>query len=414
MVYFLHVRGGMRPLRRILYGVTSWRDGSGPPILAAAETITLMHHWEEEVSMWKKALKITGGVLLAIVALLWLYKAYSDAHYFDNYDPSAPLNITVLETQEVNKDTPEKGYTLTKFTFDGFEGEKVPTYMTMPLKRAGKKLPAIVFLHGIGQNKEFLKEITLPFSQTGFAFLSFDQFMQGERKLPKGTSALASAKAFMQRPAKTVNETRRLIDYLAELPEIDARRIYLVGASYGAITGSTVLAKDKRLAAGVLVYGGGDLGKLIDSVATHLGVAAALGMIDGKNVNPEKPPLPKLTDSQERKTGLVISCVVPIARYFLGAADPIHYVDRIAPTPVYFQNGKFDVLVPAPAGEALQQAAGEPKKITWYDSDHVGIDLEQTKQVLRDALKWLVEQDAPYRSEEEKVKELPIFDVQRT
>ena len=364
--------------------------------------------------MWKKVLKIAGGVLLTLVVVFGLFKAYSDAHYFDNYDPKAPLNVTVLETQQVDKETPEKSYAITKFTFDGYKGEKVPTLMAMPLKRTGKKLPAIIFLHGIGQNKNFLKEITAPFNQTGFAFLSFDQYMQGERKLPDKASALATARAFKERPAKTINETRRLIDYLADHPDIDPQRIYLVGASYGAITGSTVMAMDKRIRAGILVYGGGDLGKLLNSTAGHLGVAAGLGMIDAKNIDPEKPPLPKLTAFQNGVSGLIISCIVPVGRYFLGVSDPIHYVGKISPTPVYFQNGRYDVLVPAAAGQALQDAAKEPKKITWYDSDHVGIDLGQTTQVLRDALKWLVEQDDPLRAPEDKVKELPSFDLKKS
>ena len=359
--------------------------------------------------MWKKILKIAVALLVAIVVLLWSIKAYKDAHYFDNYDPSAPLNITVSETQEVNKETPEKGYVITKFTFDGYKGEKVPTLMSMPMVRKARKLPVIIFLHGIGQNKNFLKEITAPFNQTGFAFVSSDQFMQGERKLPDNAKPLEHGRAFVVRPAKTINETRRLIDYLSAHPDIDPTRIYLVGASYGAITGSTVMARDKRIRAGILVYGGGDLGKLIDSVASHLGAAVLLRMIDGKDLNPEKPPLPTLTPTQQRVTGLLISCVIPIARYFLGASDPIHYVGQISPTPVYFQNGTHDVLVPAAAGKALQDAAKEPKKITWYDSDHVGIDREQTKQVLLDALKWLLEQDDPVRTPEEKVKELPTF-----
>ncbi len=95
-------------------------------------------------------------------------------------------------------------------------------------------------------------------------------------------------------------------------------------------------------------------------------------------------------------------------------ADPIHYAGRISPTPVYFQNGKYDVLVPAAAGHALQDAAREPKKITWYDSDHVGIDLEQTKQVLRDGLQWLLQQDDSFRNPAERVTNLPPFEVNRT
>jgi dienelactone hydrolase len=364
--------------------------------------------------MWQKILKGALGVLLALVVLLWAIKVYRDAHYFDNYDPSAPLNVTVSETTEVNKDTPEQDYTITKFTFDGYKGEKIPTLTSMPMNRRGKKLPVVIFLHGIGQNKNFLKEITAPFNQVGFAFVSFDQYTQGERKLGGKKSFLAGLQAFAQRPAKTINETRRLIDYLLTRPDIDPQRIYLVGASYDAVTGSTVLAKDKRLRSGVMVYGGADFSKLLDSYANHLGVAVALGLIDGKNLNPEKPPLPKLTPSQERKVGIVLGCIKPIARYFIGVADPIHYADQISPRPVYFQNGTHDVLVPASAGQALQDAAKEPKKITWYESDHVGIDLEHTKRVLGDGLKWLLEQDDPFRAPEERVPNLPPFEINET
>jgi len=336
-------------------------------------------------------------------------KIVTAEHYFDNYDPSAPLNVTVDETTEVNKEAPETGYTITKFTFDGYKGEKIPTLMSLPMNHKGEKLPVIIFLHGIGQNKNFLKEITAPFNQAGFAFVCFDQYTTGERKLEGKQSYLDGLEAFAQRPAKTINETRRLIDYLSTRPDIDHQRMYLVGASYGAITGTTVLAKDKRLRAGVLVYGGGDLSKLLDSYAYHLSAAVALGLIDGRNLNPEKPPLPVLTPAQERQVGMVLDLIKPFASHFLGVADPIHYAGQISPTPVYFQNGTHDVLVSAAAGRALQEAAKEPKKITWYESDHVGIDVEQTKQVLADGLKWLLDQDNPLRAPAEKVTNLPVF-----
>jgi dienelactone hydrolase len=359
----------------------------------------------------RKLLKIALGVLLTVVVLLWAIKAYRDAHYFDNYDPRAPLNVAVNEITEVNKETPGQGYRITKFTFDGYKNEKIPTLISMPMKRAGKKLPAVIFLHGIGQNKNFLKEITAPFNEAGFAFLCFDQYTQGERRLGGKPSFLARLKALAQRSAKTINETRRLIDYLSAHPDIDPQRIYLVGASYGAVTGTTAMARDKRLRAGVMVYGGGDLGKLLDSYANHLSVAVILGLIDGKNLNPEKPPLPKLTPSQERQVGIVIACLKPLVRYFLGVADPIHYAGRISPRPMYFQNGRHDVLVPASAGKALQDAAREPKKITWYESDHVGIDREHTKRVLADGLNWLLEQDDQFRAPEERLANVPPFEI---
>ncbi len=364
--------------------------------------------------LWKRILKGAVGILVALALMLWAIKAYRDAHYFDNYDPLAPLNITTGEVTEVPGETPEAGYTITQFTFDGYKGEKIPTLISRPARLGSGKLPVVIFLHGIGQNKNFLKRITAHFNRAGFALVSFDQYTQGDRKLRGKVSALARAEAFLQRAGKTINETRRLMDYLSTNPDLDLQRIYLVGASYGAITGSIVMARDKRLRAGVMVYGGGDFRKLLDSYANHLGVAAAMGLIDGRNLNPEKPPLPKLSASQERKVGFVIACLTPIARYLLGVADPIYYAGQISPTPVYFQNGKNDVLVPAAAGHALQDAAKEPKKITWYDSDHVGINMEHTRRVLDDGLKWLLEQDAPLRPPDQRMTNLPPFQIKGT
>ncbi|MDX9974300.1 MAG: alpha/beta fold hydrolase [FCB group bacterium] len=363
--------------------------------------------------MWKKKLGIAAGILAVIVILLWGRKAYLDAHYFDNYDPGAPLNIATIETTEAGNSTPEEGYTVTKFTFDGFKGEKVPSLICIPMKDPGKKRPAVIFLHGIGQDKDFVRVIAPPFMRSGFALVSFDQFTQGERKIRK-KSLMSGLSDFTERPAKTVNETRRLVDYLGTRDDIDPQRIYLVGASYGAVTGSTVLAMDKRVRAGVLVYGGGDFGKLLDSYANHLAVAVGLGMIDGKGLNPEKPPLPTLSASQEWKIGVVLGCAIPLGRYLFGVADPIHYADEIAPTPVYFQNGLYDVLVPAAAGKALQDAAREPKKITWYESDHVGINVKDTQRVLADGLNWLLEQDNPLRAPEDKAPALTNFDLDKT
>jgi dienelactone hydrolase len=100
--------------------------------------------------------------------------------------------------------------------------------------------------------------------------------MQGERKLRGKASFLTRFKAFAQRGAKTVNETRGLIDYLSTHPDIDPKRIYLVGASYGAVMGSIVMAQDKRLRAGVMVYGGrrpGQVAGLACQSVGHRGVA---------------------------------------------------------------------------------------------------------------------------------------------
>jgi len=345
----------------------------------------------------RKKLKIALALLLVLIALTYAHKRYWDARYFDGYDASAALDVQTRNIEEIEDEG--GSYRLLDFTFRGGDGDIVPALISLPLKTDDVPLPAVIFLHGIGQDKTAMRKYLQPFNRAGFAFLSFDQFLRGERELPEEASFWTEAQGFKRRPAKTVNDARRLVDYLVTSEAIDAERIYLVGASYGAITGATVLAQDKRLRAGVLVYGGGDLGLLLNSTALRAAVAVELGLVEGNKADPGDGPLPQLSAADATIAGGVIRVLTPLARYYMGAADPLHYAAGISPTPVYFQNGAHDVLIPKASAEALQDAVVEPKKITWYDSDHVGLDDAQTDRVLEDAVAWLLEQDAAFRAE---------------
>jgi dienelactone hydrolase len=317
--------------------------------------------------MWKRIL-IVGLVLViatlgAGVATMRMQVAEAHAHYFDDYDPALPFNVEVAEQ------TPKEGYRLEKFYFESRPGERVPTLMTFPLESKGK-LPLILFLHGIGQKKDFIEDITLPFTVNGFAMACFDQAMQGERKLPKEATAMESAKAFFNRPWKTVNDARRFLDYVATRDDIDMNRIYLVGASYGAITGSTFAAFDPRVKAAALVYGAGNIKE----------------MLNARMINEEiAKEYPKLTP--------LLPYARAFAAYLLDPADPIYYIDKIAPRPVLIQNGKDDGLIATIAAEQFQAKAGEPKTLKWYEGDHIGLDAATVALVLKDGLNWLVEQD---------------------
>jgi len=308
----------------------------------------------------KKKFKVVGAVaaIVAVVAVagLGVLKVSLDSRYFDGYVREAPLDVRVAEETK----TPD--YVRTHFYYKGWRGEEVPALLAMPLQHQGP-VPAIIFLHGIGQKKDFLDEIAAPFVKAGFAFASFDQYTRGERRM-KDQSVFAEAKAFRLRPAYTVNDTRRMIDYLETRPDIATNRIYVVGASYGAITGAIAAAFDDRLKAAVLIYGGGNITQLLEAREIAAGVGAWL-------------PLVKI-----------------LGWYFFGVADPAHYVARISPRPVYLQNGTNDGLISSPAAKALQEAAREPKKIQWYQGDHVGTDEAAVKQVLQDVLEYLLKVDA--------------------
>ncbi|MBP8127940.1 MAG: alpha/beta fold hydrolase [Candidatus Hydrogenedentes bacterium] len=294
--------------------------------------------------------------MLRLILMILAMKTQGDATFYNAYDPKTPLNATVASEE----DKPD--YHVSKVYFDTLPGERVPALVTRPLQFEGK-LPCIVFLHGIGQEGDFLEEITGPFNQHGFAMASFDQLGRGERRLPKDKGYFSEAKAFRRRAAMTVIDTRRLLDYLVTRPDIDPERLYLVGASYGAITGATAAAFDKRFKAVVLVYGGGDIPTLLSA--------------------------PMITEV----AGKWIEVAKPIMEFYVGVSDPLRYIGKISPRPVLLQNGSRDRLVDPRAGKKLQEACREPKTISWYDSDHIGFDYEVVLQVLDEALQWLLKQD---------------------
>ena len=307
-----------------------------------------------------RALIVLGVFLL----FLLIMKEAADASYFSSYDASLPFRAEVQSVQQ------RDDYERVRFHFDGEPGERVPTLLTFPKEMKGK-VPCIVLLHGIGQKKEFLDEVCAPFAKSGFAMACFDQHMRGERRIKGGL--LAEAVAFRKRPYKTINDARRLLDYLSTHPRIDQNRLYLVGASYGAIMGSTVVSFDKRIKAAVMIYGGAHLRTLLSA------------------------PL------MEQEVGAVtLTLLRPLACYLLQPADPIHYVHGISPTPILFQNGSNDTLVSPAAAKKFQEAAGEPKRVTWYNSDHLGMLEEERyviQQVLEEALQFLLEHDKPHRAE---------------
>lgn len=304
----------------------------------------------------------TGALFLLLLALgLAGLKWYLDATYFDGYDPTAPLQV------EVTEDQIQPAFRWTKFYYAGHRGARVPAVMVMPKDSAGP-FPCVVFLHGIGNDKELMRRLGLdvPFVEAGFAFVSFDQLTRGERKL-QTRSGLARAEAFRVRAAHTVNDTRRLLDYLTSRPDIASNRIYLVGVSYGAITGTTVTALDTRIRAAALIYGGGNLRQLL--------AAQAVG-------EPSRP------------RRLLYNA---IAWYFCSVFDPVRYAPRIAPRPVLLQNGRADTVIAPAAARALQDAVQPPKRVLWYEGDHLDrtgeADGATVRRVVADALAFLREVD---------------------
>jgi dienelactone hydrolase len=140
----------------------------------------------------------------------------------------------------------------------------------------------------------------------------------------------------------SLNDTRRIIDWLERQPNVDSKRLGLFGISLGAIRGVMVLGMEPRLRAGVLGLPGGDLAY----IATHSqdkNIVKARAKILERN---------QLTvEEGEERLREAITCE-PLA--IAPAVDPSHVLLVIA---------AFDHVVPARKGWELRRKMGNPRTI---------------------------------------------------
>jgi len=324
-------------------------------------------------SRWFKCILYLAGVLFLLIIAATVQKHRADARFFDDYEPGLPCGEGIV-SDEIMDDTKEiygqkqiRRYRRIEYTIQARPGERIPCMLALP-PDPKERCPAVLLLHGSHQEKEFLDKVAAPFTRAGFAMTCFDQHMRGERRVQGKIQGIF---AYRERSWKTVNDARRVLDYLETRKDIDGDRLYLVGASYGAITGCTVVARDKRLKAAVLVVGGGNLRTLVQAPA----------------VKEYLPPWARFLASP------MIACL-------MRPAEPTLYASQTSPVPVLMQNGDQDTVVTPASGKALYHTLGDPKEIRWYPCDHPGLreqDQPVVLQILDEGLTWLAERDAENR-----------------
>jgi dienelactone hydrolase len=221
---------------------------------------------------------------------------------------------------------------------------RVPAYLALPSK--GAKLPAVVYLHGSGEGRErFLlpavwaagkravgMTLTLPSSNAGAP--------------PAGLSPVQSLARNRRIFASDVIAVRRAVDLLRSLPQVDPKRIGLVGWSLGARVAAVTAGAEPRIRAVVLMSGG--------SLPVSAYVAQAPAALR------------------------------PQVRRSLTQIDPLRWLARAHPGSVMLQDGRRDQIVPRAALVALQKAAPPGSVVRWYPAGH-----ELDAQVYRDQLAFL-------------------------
>ena len=177
----------------------------------------------------------------------------------------------------VHSSKEEDGVVVEDISWPSLDNETVPAFLVRPAGSSGR-LPAVVCLHGTSTNRDAniaprfgyaewtrygnkQKSTTLlgwarELSRRGYVTISITQ--RGlDRRMPdteaRDKELLVHGRNVM---GTIVYEIRQAVTYLAQRPEVDARKIGMTGISFGGITTFYTWLVDDRIAAAAPICGG--------------------------------------------------------------------------------------------------------------------------------------------------------------
>jgi uncharacterized protein len=278
------------------------------------------------------ALGATGVVLVLCGASL----GASSATPF-SYDASQPLGFR--DRGRVNKASYPVAVREVSYAVPG---GRVQGYLALP--PGGGRLPAVVYLPGAGGAREELLVPAVWLAGRRAVTLTITPPSTGVRA--QGLTSVEKLRRDRRFTIADVVATRRAVDLLRSLPQVDPGRIGLVGWSLGARTGAILAGAEPRISAFVLMSGGAT--PVADFVANA-------------------PP--KLR---------------PTVRRLFGPIDSLLWIARGRPGTILLQDGREDTVVPRSALLALARAAPRDTLLRWYQAGH-----ELNVAAYRFQLEWL-------------------------
>lgn len=266
-----------------------------------------------------------------------------------DYDRNRPIEYEEKSAAE-NKNVRRR-----EIIYASPKGGMVTATLIEPRKPNSEKIAAIIYLHGAGADRTQFAPEAAELVKTGkFAALLVD--LPSARPAPWKKSEYDSLESDREMRIQTVVDTRRAIDLLETMPQIDKSRIALVGYSYGAATGGILAGVEKRLSAFVLMASGG----------------SQIEFWNDDN-NADAVNLKKILKEERFKK-------------FLATLKPVEQIDYMknATAPILFQFAEKDEFSSKDSMRKFFAAAPQPKSAKWYNATH-----QLNAQATADRLEWL-------------------------
>lgn len=240
------------------------------------------------------------------------------------YDRAAPFNV-----QETGRETRDAAL-VRDLTFTPVD-QPVKAYLVTPAATATGPHAAILYVHWLGDpattnRTQFLDEAVALAGRGVVSLLVEGMWAVPDwykNRIPEEDHA---------RAIRQVIELRRAMDLLLAQPGVDPARVAFVGHDFGAMYGMIASAQDRR-------------------AKTYVFMAPTPHFIDWFLFRQQ----PKDLEAYKAQ---------------LAPLNPVNFVGRLAPAPVFFQFASKDFYVTAEEAAEFYAAANPRKHLATYDADH--------------------------------------------
>jgi dienelactone hydrolase len=209
--------------------------------------------------------------------------------------------------------------------------------------------PCVIVLDITGGDQSLSRMIAGHLAQNQIAGLFVQMAYYGPRK-PHGKN-IRFLSTNVQRTFNAIQQTvldlRLATAWMAARPEIDARRLGILGTSLGSFMAALTAEMEPRLKRVAVLLGGG-------------------GFVDGYWDHPKVKSLRETFEAFGGTKETVAKLLAPI--------DPITCAANLKDRQVLILAGKRDDIVPPRMAEALWKASGR-QRIVWYNCTHYGAAL---------------------------------------
>lgn len=164
------------------------------------------------------------------------------------------------------------------------------------------------------------------------------------RTAPTEETFMAMARDSAERYRSAVVDLRRLIDWAATQPQIDASRIAIVGFSMSALVTATLVANEPRVSAAVMMMGAANFADIFSVCGDRAG---------------------EVRDHALRDFGWSIDRYRDFFKGIFGPADPVGFAGRYDPDKLLMIDAMFDDCMPESSRAALWEVTGNPARITF-------------------------------------------------